>query len=77
MSVQVYGVNIVTGVAHFDAISAALFQMMGRCCHHLGVWISYAVYGPTIEAGIGSIAFLEQHLEGLIGCGCRTCFGKS
>src|SRR6202158_5521467 len=69
VAMEMDGVNVVTGVAHADAVTLAFFQVKGWLAHHLISRISDAVDGPLIESVEGGVLFFEQHGECLVGLG--------
>src|SRR5579862_6984064 len=65
VTVQVDGMNVIAGVAHFNAVAAALAEVVFG--GHLATGENLVVDGPEIEAVFGGILFGEGHLDGFVG----------
>ena len=65
VAMEMDGVDVVAGVAHVDAVAAALMEVKrgGHVVHGEGD----VVDGPAIEAFCGGVLLGEGHLDGFIG----------
>ena len=76
MPVKMDRVDVITGVAHMNAIALAFLKVKGRRSHG-GVWKRHSVDGPLIEAFFRGVLLFNQHFKGFVGrLGSRSGLGK-
>jgi len=67
MTVKVDGMDVITGIAHSNAVTLALLQMKRGGDHFVGHGESDSIDSPAVEAFFGGVVFGEGHLKGHIG----------
>src|SRR2546422_2838223 len=67
MTVKVDGMNVITGIAHSNAVTLAVLQMKRGGGHFLGHGESDPIDGPAGEAFFGGVVFCGGDLKGHIG----------
>src|ERR1039458_8944402 len=68
---QMNRVDVITRIAHANAVALALVQMEGRRRHHLLPGIRHAVDGPLIESVERGVLLFEDHVQHLVRLGGR------
>src|SRR5207247_11478804 len=63
VTVEVDGMDVITGVGHSNAVKRALLQVKGGRDHFAVHRMSQAIDRPAVEAFVGSVLFGESHIE--------------
>src|SRR2546430_2699605 len=76
MTAKVDGMDVITGIAHSNAVTLALLQMKRGGDHFVGHGEGDFIDGPAVEAFFSGVVFGEGHVKGHIGGsggGARFC----
>ena len=63
VTVEVDGMDVITGVAHSNAVTLALLQVKGGRDHFAVHRMRQAIDRPAVEAFVGSVLFGESHVK--------------
>jgi hypothetical protein len=64
---QMNRVDVITRIAHANAVALPLMQMEGRRRHHLLYGVRHSVDGPLIESVERGVLLFEEHVEHFVG----------